>query len=173
MQLSSTAVSLVSKQNTTVNLTLTSLNGFSDTLTLGCLGLPFAATCTFTTDQSSLAANGTQTVHLVIDTGSPLTSGSVATAANRSTEGTSSKATLCFLPCGALLGWLLMKSRKRRPLTGLLLVLCSLGLAIGLSGCGSLNQSGTPPGTYSFKITASGLKTGVTQSTDMTLTVTQ
>jgi len=173
MQLSSTAVTLVSKQNTTVNLTLTSLNGFSDTLTLGCLGLPFAATCTFTADQPSLASNGSQVIHLVIDTGSPLTSGSVSVAKNGSTETTSSKATLCFLPCGALLGWLLMRSRRRRPLTGLLLVLCSLGLAIGLSGCGTLNQSGTPPGTYTFKITASGLKTGVTESTDMILTVTQ
>jgi sugar lactone lactonase YvrE len=173
MQASSTSIALVSKQNTTINLTLTSLNGFSDTLSLGCLGLPFAATCTFTADQPSLASNGTQTVHLVIDTGSPLTSGSVAVAANRSTESTSSRTALCFLPCGALLGWLLMKSRRRRPLAGLLLVLCCLGLAIGISGCGSLDQSGTPPGVYAFKITASGLKTGVTQSTDMTLTVTK
>jgi hypothetical protein len=58
-------------------------------------------------------------------------------------------------------------------LAGLLLVLCSIGLAIGMSGCGTLNQSATPPGTYTFKITASGLKTGVTESTDMTLTVTK
>jgi large repetitive protein len=173
IQASSTSISLASKQHTTINLTLTSISGFSDTLTLGCLGLPFAATCTFTADQPILVSNATQTVHVVIDTGSPLTSGSVAVAANRSSESTSSRATLCFLPCGALLGWLLMKSRRRRPLTGLLLVLCSIGLAIGISGCGTLNQSATPPGTYTFKITASGLKTGVTESTDMTLTVTQ
>jgi large repetitive protein len=173
MQASSTSIALVSKQNTTINLTLTSLNGFSDTLSLGCLGLPFAATCTFTANQPNLTSNGAQTVHLVIDTGSPLTSGSATVAANHSTESISSRTALCFLPCGALLGWLLMKSRRRRPLTGLLLVLCCLGLAIGISGCGSLDQSGTPPGVYTFKITASGLKTGVTQSTDMTLTVTQ
>lgn len=170
MQLSSSAITLASKQNTTVNITISSLNSFSDVLTLGCLGLPFAATCTFSTDQSSLSSNGVQTIHLVIDTGSPLTAGSVA----KNDSGANSSTTkYCFLPCGALLGWLLMRSRKRRPLMGLLLVLCSIGLALGVSGCGTLNQSGTPAGTYSFKITASGLKTGVTQSTDMTLTVTK
>jgi hypothetical protein len=166
MLLSSNAVTLVSKQNSTVSLTLSSLNGFSDVISLGCLGLPFAATCTFSADQPSLSSNGTQIVHVVIDTGSPLTSGSVAE--NRSTG---SSAVLCFLPCGAILGWVLMRSRRRSPLAGLLLVLCSIGLAIGLSGCGTIDLNGTPAGTYTFKITASGLKTGVTQSTDVTLTV--
>jgi large repetitive protein len=168
MQLSPAAVTVASKQNTTVTLTLSSLNGFSDTLSLGCLGLPFAATCTFSSDQSGLAANGTQVIHVVVDTGSPLTAGSVA---KNDSPKNSSKAMLCFLPCGALLGWALMRSRKRRPLIGLLLLLCSIGLTLGLSGCGTLNINGTPAGTYTFKITAAGVNTGVTQSTVVTLTV--
>jgi large repetitive protein len=168
MQLSPPAVTVASKQNTTVTLTLSSLNGFSDTLSLGCLGLPFAATCTFSSDQSGLVANGTQVIHVVIDTGSPLTAGGVA---KNDSYHNSSKTTLCFLPCGVLLGWVLMRSRKRRPLIGLLLLLCSIGLTLGLSGCGTLNINGTPAGTYTFKITAAGVNTGVTQSTVVTLTV--
>jgi hypothetical protein len=171
MQLSPSAVTLASKQNTTINLTLTSLSGFSDTLSLGCLGLPFAATCTFSTDQASLTANGTQVVHVVIDTGSPLTAGSVAS--NGSNGSSSGTAMLRFLPLGALLGIGLMRSRKRRPLASLLLLLCAVGLTLGLSGCGTLNINGTPAGTYTFKITASGVASGVTQSTPVTLTVQQ
>jgi large repetitive protein len=168
MNLSSAAVTVASKQNTSLDITMSSVDGFSDVMSLGCLGLPFAATCTFSADTPTLASNAIQTVHLVIDTGAPLTSGGVA--GNRPTIAVSG-AMLCVLPCGALLGWALMRSRRRASLIRLLLVICSIGLALGLSGCGTLTQSATPPGTYMFKVTASGLKTGVTQSTNVTLTV--
>ncbi|WP_213804807.1 Ig-like domain repeat protein [Granulicella sp. dw_53] len=168
LDMSKYAVSLKSKEHTTIDLTLTSVNGYNDTMSLGCLGLPFAATCTFSTDQAKLAANGKQTVHLVIDTGSPLTAGS--TARNETKPSTTA---LAFLPLGALLGLLVFRSRRRVSLGGLLMVLCFLGLSLGLSGCGGLNINGTPPGAYSFKVTASGMGTGITQSKDIALTVTQ
>ncbi len=170
MQISPSTLQLQTKQHSTVSLTLTSLNSYSDTLALGCLGLPFAATCTFSSDQTALQANGTQVVKIVIDTGSPLSAGSEATASKASPA---AKAILSFPPLGALLGVVILSARRRRLLPSLLLVLVSICFTLGLSGCGTLNVNGTPAGTYSFKVTASGRNTGVTQSTVFTLTVTQ
>ena len=172
MQLNPSSVALQSQQNSTVTLTLTSLNSFTDTLYLGCLGLPFAATCTFTKDQVTLGANGNQVIQIVVDTGSPLTSGSQARLEQRSNG---SLATLCFLPSGALLGLILWRGRRkmRKSLSGLLMLLLLVGLSVGLNGCSGLHVNGTPAGTYVFQVSATGTGTGVTQAIDVTLTVTQ
>lgn len=170
MQLNPTSMTLASKSHTTVTLTITSQAGFADTLALGCAGLPFAATCTYIgSDHVTLAANGTQTVQIVVDTASPLTSGPV-TASNH----TASTAVMCFLPCGALLGLLLLRARKGQVLAKLLLLVCIAGiLATGLTGCGTINQTGTPAGSYTFQVTATALKAGATEAATMGLTVTQ
>ena len=172
LQLNPSSVTLQSLQHSTATLTITSLNSFTDKLDLGCLGLPFAATCTFSTDQVTLGANGTQVIQIVIDTGSPLTAGSQARLEQRTTG---SIATLCFLPGGILLGLAIWRTRRRMRagLTGLLMLLLLVGLSSGLSGCGGLQVNGTPAGTYVFQVTATGTGTGVTHSMDVTLTVTQ
>ena len=61
----------------------------------------------------------------------------------------------------------------RAGLGGLLMLLLLAGVTGGLSGCGGLHISSTPPGTYVFQVTATGTGTGVTKSIDITLTVTQ
>jgi hypothetical protein len=169
MSVSESTVVVQAKQNGTVDLSMTSVQGFTDVLKLGCLGLPTSATCTFSSDSVSLTANGTQTVHVVVDTGAPLTAG--GQARNESAVGSSMM--LAFLPGGVLLGLIGWRARRRMrsSLGGVLLLLVAMGLAVGLSGCSGLNIDGTPAGTYSFKLTASGNGTGVTESMDMTLTV--
>ena len=164
------AVTLQTKQHTTLTATITSIQGFTDTLALGCLGLPFAATCTFSTDRPALASNATQTVTIVLDSGSPLLAGPVASAKNSGPDATS-KTLLCFMPLGGLLSLLLFRPRSRRLVSGLLMLLCGLGLTVGISGCG-LNINGTPPGSYTFNVTAAGVNTGATQSAVVTLKVT-
>ncbi len=161
------AMSLKRLDHTTVNFTLGSVRGFADDFKLGCLGLPTAATCTFSVDQTSLAAGGSKTVQVVVDTGSPLTAGSVARLETRRGE---SLLALCGLPLGALL--LVFRRRLSLPAVRLLLTLCALGTMAGLSGCGSLTVSGTPPGTYHFQITAAAQGANVLEAVDMTLTVT-
>jgi hypothetical protein len=42
----------------------------------------------------------------------------------------------------------------------------------GLSGCGSIQNSGTPPGVYKFLVTATS-STGASHYVDMTMTITQ
>ena len=172
LQLNPSAVTLQSQQHSTATLTITSLNSFADKLNLGCLGLPFAATCTFSSDQVALGANGTQAIQIVIDTGSPLTAGSQARLERHLTG---SIAALCFLPGGFLLGLAFWRTRRRMRtcLAGLLMLLLLVVLSAGLSGCGGLQINGTPPGTYVFQVTATGTGTGVTHSMDVTLTVTQ
>jgi hypothetical protein len=167
--LNPSAVKLQSTQHETIKLTLTSVQNFTDVLSLGCVGLPRAATCTFTSDQVSLAANGTQTISLTIDTGSPLTAGSIA-----KNEGPPAKGiALCLLPGALFLGLSLLRSRRNGRLLGSLLIALLFTGVMAISGCGGLDVHGTPAGSYTFNVTAIGAKTAVTQSAPMTLTVTQ
>ena len=171
IQVNPQSITLQSKQQTIATVTLLSANSFADTINLGCAGLPFAATCTFSSDQVSLAAGATQTVQVTVDTAAPLASGGFAVnrAQTRSTVET------CILPGAVFLGFTLIGWRRR----GLKVVLPALTLcvlAVGictLSGCAGLTTNGTRPGTYTFQITAIGAKTSVSQSTNVVMTVTQ
>lgn len=161
-----TTLSLQSGKFVAGKLTMHSLLGFSDTLALGCLGLPYAATCTFDKDQVQLAPDGTISVNVTIDTGSPLTSGSQASMHPQQR----SKLALCFFPTGALCAFLLLRSRTKLKVPALAVVVLLMLLA-PLSGCGTLKINSTPPGTYMFQISASGQQTGVTLSQPVPLTV--
>jgi sugar lactone lactonase YvrE len=161
------AVTFASKQHQTVTMNMASQQSFTDTLQFGCLGLPFAATCTFSTPQMLLKANGTGTAQLTIDTGDPLGAG--GTASRRTTS--SSTVFLCLFPCLLAIG--LGAGRRRIHKTStLLLLVCAAVMTLSAAGCSGLQIHGTPAGTYVFKVTASGVNTGVTISQDMTLTVT-
>jgi sugar lactone lactonase YvrE len=159
-------VSIASKQHMIIQLSLVSIKGFSDDIQFGCLGLPFAATCTFSTPQTKLAADGTATIQLTLDTGNPLGIGAQASIRQRRRTVNSF---LCLLPAALLVGFL----TRRRRLTALLVMICAIALTFPLAGCAGLQGTGTPPGTYTFKVTASGQGTGATQSQVVTLTVTQ
>lgn len=160
-------MTMQSKQHGVATLTVTSVSGFTDTLEFGCLGLPFAATCTFSQPVQKLGANQSLSVQITVDTGDPLGAGSLAER-----RGGATSVMLCLLPAGLLLGFGLRRRGRRRLLP---MVLAALAMMITLSatGCAGLSVNGTPAGTYSFKVTASGQGTGVTQSQVMTLTVTQ
>lgn len=160
-----TALSVTSKKYVVAELTIQSMGGYSDTLSLGCLGLPYAATCTFEKQTVGLAADGLVKVKVTVDTGSPLTSGG-ATASN--TQPMGKGPLLAMLPAGALFVWLL-RGRRRVPALMMLLLLCTL---IPVTGCGTLNQSSTPAGSYTFQVSASS-PSGVTLSVPVKLTVTQ
>jgi large repetitive protein len=163
------SMTLQTKQHNSIQLTLASTGGFTDVLALGCVGLPQAATCTFSADQSSLAANGTQTVNLTIDTGSPLIAGGLAS----NKQHVVSNIALCLLPGGLLLGFSFTRSRKRSQMLQGLLAMLLFAVSVVVSGCGTLQVNGTPAGTYTFNVTAIGHTTAATQSAPMTLTVTQ
>jgi hypothetical protein len=169
MSLSPASLTVQSQQHSVTTLTIASVQSFADTLQLGCTGLPTAASCTFTTTQMKLAAGGTSSVQITVDTGNPLGSGAESASLMRK-QGSSSL--LCFLPVGLLAGVALYRVRKRSLLGLLLLVFAIMG-TLGVTGCGGLQVNGTRAGTYTFKVTAVGQQTGVSESQVMTLTVTQ
>ena len=164
LQMSPPAMTMQSTQHGVSTLTVTSLSGFTDTIAFGCLGLPFAATCTFSQATEKLGANQSVNVQVTVDTGNPLGAGALAERRIGSTS-----VMLCLLPAGLLL---LLRRRKQRLLP-MLLAVAAFALTLTATGCAGLSMSSTPAGTYSFKVTASGQGTGVTQSQVMTLTVTQ
>jgi hypothetical protein len=162
------SLKLQSKQHTVVHLTISSIKGFADTVQLGCLGLPFAATCTFSDVQPKLTADGTAIVNLTLDTGDPLGAGALVGSRRQP----SSNVFACVLPAGLLAGFAVF-SRKRASMRLLVLLIAGLLGTLSMTGCAGLQMTGTPPGTYTFKITASGQNTGATVAAAYTLTVTQ
>jgi hypothetical protein len=169
---STSSVTLVTRQHTTVVITVGSVKSFSDKIVLGCLGLPPAATCTFNNSQLSLAPNGTATTSLIIDTGDPLGSGAGASASLRSGPGNT---LMCVLPLGLLTFLLGRKERRmaRRRLGKLLIFTTAIAFSLGVTGCSGLTTSSTAPGTYTFKIVGTGQGSSTTQAQTVTLVVTQ
>jgi len=162
-------VSVQSKQHSVIGITLQSMANFTDTMVMGCAGLPSGASCTFSADSVSLAAGASQTVQLTLDTSDPLAAGGQA----KVEKATPSTTLACGLPVGVLFGLLLWITRRnRRALSGLVM-LALTALTIGLGGCGAMQINGVAPGTYNVMVTAVGSKTGITQTAAITLTVTQ
>jgi hypothetical protein len=152
MSLNPPAVTVVTKQYTTVTLTITSTDGFTDQLGLGCGSLPASITCNFSQQMVTLPANGSVTAQVTIDTASPLTSG--GSAKNEMPGGSSSTQLAWIFPGGALFGLVWWRARKKY--SGLF---CTL-LLILLSAA-------------AFAVTGCGVKTGMDHAVDVTVTVNQ
>lgn len=163
-------MSMQSRQHGTVTITIASVKDFADTLQFGCEGLPYAATCTFSTTNMKLEANGTHTIQLVVDTGNPLGAGG---AQAKNTQGNSSNVFLAFLPGVLVAGFALFRRKRNLPMLSVIGLVLGLGAMMSATGCGGLSVNGTPAGTYTFKVAATGTGTGASVSQNVTLTVTQ
>ncbi len=172
LALNTANLTLVTKQHATMNVVLGSVKSFADNIILGCEGLPYAATCTFTKTQLALGANGSASTTLVVDTGNPLGAGSSTTA---SLTGQTKNILLCCSPASLLLLLFGRRARGtgRRRLGALLLLIFTLSVAMSTTGCGGLSVNGTPPGTYTFKVVGTAQGAGTTQVETVTLVVTQ
>jgi sugar lactone lactonase YvrE len=168
LQATPTAWQMQSKQHLAINVTLTSVKNFTDTFALGCSGLPQYATCSFSQDKTDLPAGGSQSVTLTVDTGDPLLSG---TQAHNDDVPKTKIIFACLFPGSLAFGLLSFRLRRVRWAGGLLLI-AVLAMTSALSGCGSIQNSGTAPGTYNFLVTATG-QTGVQQFVNMTMTITK
>jgi sugar lactone lactonase YvrE len=169
LQANPTSWSMQSTQHLSINLTLTSVKNFTDNFVLGCQGLPQNANCNFSQVKTNLPAGGAQSVTLVVDTGDPLLGG---TQASNDHQSNSRVVFACLFPGSLAFCFLAFRIRRVQPISGLLLLVGLFVIASGLSGCGSIQNSGTPPGTYNFLVTATG-QTGVSQFVNMTMTITK
>jgi hypothetical protein len=166
------SVTIAATQNATVNVTLTSNNGFTDTIGLGCASLPAGVNCHFSADSVKLAANGTQKVSLTIDTNNPLGGGS--SAMNARPGGRSVSLAGLFLPLSVFFGCIFWRFRRRYAAaltTALVLLLGSAALLV--SGCSGFSQSSAAPGTYVIQVTGVGTNSDITHYQNVTLTITK
>jgi sugar lactone lactonase YvrE len=174
INLTPSSMSMASGSHGSMNIDITSAATFTDTLALGCAGLPVDATCTFSTNQIPVSGGVAKSLSVEVDTGDPLGAGPSASLKPAG----SSAVYDCALPAGALLALLLGLNRRRlrrlHPKLALFALMLILGSGLSaLAGCGSdLNVQHTPAGSYTFQIVASGDKTGVTQTATVQLTVT-
>jgi sugar lactone lactonase YvrE len=166
------SVSVVATQNITVNVALTSLSGFTDTIGLGCASLPAGVNCHFSTPTITLPANGAENVSLTIDTNNPLGGGS--SAMNERPGGRGVSLAGLILPMSVFFGCVFWRFRRRYTLamtTGLVLL---LGVAAMLvTGCSGFSQSSATPGTYVIQVTGVGSSSDITRYQNVTLTITQ
>lgn len=164
-----TTLTLKSGSHTTVDLTITSVKGFTDVLALGCLELPADSTCTFSQDRPTLGKDGTTIVHLTVDTGNPLGSGAQAMVVEQHPRVFNAS---LWLPASLILGVLLASARRRRAIPVLLPIVLLVLTGLAVTGCGtSLTTSTTPAGSYTIRIMASGTASGANQTVDLPLKV--
>lgn len=165
------SLSLVSGQNGTVKVTVTASAGFSDTIGMGCLTLPAAVNCHFSSNTVMLTGGKSQTIQLTIDTNAPLSGG--GTASIGSTNRGLSLAGIC-LPAGLLFGFVFWRFRKRHVGLFLGALVLFLASAFSISGCGgTFNQVTAAPGTYTIQVGGVGNNSNVQQYSNVTLTVTK
>ena len=174
MTMNPPSVTLASSQNVAVAVTFQSTNGFADKIGLGCASLPAMMSCQFSSNSVTLAANGSQTVQLTIDTNAPLDGGTQASLnkGGGSTNGPYMAGLL--LPASAALGLLLWSGRrKHKALFTLMLLVLLGGTVLGLNGCAGISMNSLAPGSYSVQITGTGVNSAVTRSVNLSVQVTK
>jgi len=165
-------MTLVSGQNGTVTVSVVSNNGFSDDIGMGCLSLPAAVNCHFTSNTVKLGANKIETVQLTIDTNAPLSGGSSASTKNPGGSGMTLAG--LFMPVGLLFGGWFWRLRRKNGAALLAAAVCFLAGAISLSGCGgSFSQVSAAPGTYTIQVGGVGSGSNTSHYQNVTLTVTK
>jgi len=172
LSVSPTSVTLKASQNIPLTVNLTSEGGFTDTIGLGCASLPAGVSCIFANPSVTLAANGTASVQLSIDTNTPIGGGS--TAMNHRGSGTSGMSMAgLFLPLSAFFGWLLWRVRRRNM--GFFTLVLAIALSAGAlfaTGCSGYSSSTAKPGSYVIQVIGTGTNTQVIHYQNISLTIT-
>jgi hypothetical protein len=166
-----TTVTMHTSQNVTMTVTLSSTGGFADTIGLGCASLPVGVTCHFSPITVPLAANGTATDQLTIDTNNPLSGGASAMNAQGNSRGTYLAGIL--LPFSRFFGWIFWSFRRRHTgfLTMVLVALLTAG-ALLATGCSGFSMGSVAPGTYVIQVTGTGASSDVVHYQNVTLDIT-
>lgn len=154
----------ISKGSTgTLTFNVAANSSLSATVAFQCTGLPSESTCVFSPSSLTVSAGGSGSTTLTIGT-------KAASAVRRQAAGDTSK-----LPVGAFVvaGLLVFFIPRRRLTRMMMLIVVSLATLTVLSGCGGGSSSttpispvdpGTPTGTSSVTVTATGISGGTTIS---------
>ncbi len=157
--------SLTAGNSASVNLTLSSLGGYTGTVSLSCTGAPAGSTCTPSTPTLKLAANPTNGTVVPLNVAVLITTSRARSSGLSTISDPGGILTLLAL-VGA--GTLVLRDRRLTKFAGLLSAL--LILALATSGCGSTAPfASTPPSTYTYTLTATDGT--LTHTSTYTLTV--
>jgi uncharacterized protein (TIGR03118 family) len=161
------SISVPSGSSAQFSVSVVPTNGFSGTVTLGCLNLPTAATCTFQPGQLTVTPGAVATSSVILNTVKSYTLVNPHTLRGARTGGI---AAALLLPFGAVLAF----SRRRLPLRLLSLLGILFVCGAFMVGCTTnyqMPQPGptTPPGSTQVQITATSGT--VTQTAPMTVNV--
>jgi sugar lactone lactonase YvrE len=165
------SITIETQHHGTMQLTLTSIGGFTGPITLTCgTALPPWVTCEPPTSPTHLAANATTPVNLTLDTDQLLGFLSYAKPqAPPSHTSTLSRIAIAILLPLTLFGL----GRRRKPLRSLLMTASLAILLNALTACGGNKYPNhTPPGVYSIPVTATGTAVGSSTPTTHTLNIT-
>ncbi len=171
MTINPSAITVGAAQNTTVSVTFKSNSGFNDTIGLGCGTLPIGVNCHFDSQSVKLTSGASTTVHLTIDTGTPLGAGPVSVNSNTRSRGFSLAG--IFLPAGLLMGWIGWRFRRRNAALFTALLAVALGGAMAVTGCGGFSAKSAAAGTYTIQVNAVGTASNVSHYQTITLTITK
>lgn len=165
-------LSIQAGQNATVSVALTSVNGFTDTIGLGCATLPAVVNCHFSAASVALAANATQTIKLTLDTDNPLGGGG-STSRNTATRAASVWLAGLTLPITAFFGIVFWRLRRRsRFFSRTVPFLLLAAGALLFNGCGGFSQISAEAGAYTIQVTGTGTNSNIVHYQNVSLTVT-
>jgi sugar lactone lactonase YvrE len=179
LQLPAQAFSVISGQSVLTTLTVSSVAGYTGSVTFSCSNLPANTACTFQANPATVTTTTPATVSVVIMTNAASFQNSAGVRAPSILEGRGKSlqaASLLLLPVALLCVTVFARRRLLSANLGRLMsmFLLVVGLSI-FSGCGGskvgLDQSpaSTPSGTTVFTVT--GTDGTVTESTNYTLVV--
>ncbi len=164
-------VTLQTSQNAIVTINVSSNNGFTDTVDLGCGALPSGVNCHFSSNSVTLKAGAAQSIQLTIDTNAPLNGGDTAMKSTPGARGFSLAG--LFAPAAFFLGLVLWRFRKRHAILFAAMLALLLSGSFLVTGCGGFSQSTAAPGTYTIQVTGVGQASNITHYQDITLTITK
>jgi hypothetical protein len=165
------SLTLKTTQNATVTVTLTSSAGLADSIGLGCGSLPAGVTCHYSPLSVALAANGTASDQLTIDTNDPLSGG--ASAMNRQSLGRGRSLAGALVSFSLLFGGILWRFRRRHAgVWNVLLAMLLSAATLLMAGCSGMSMGSATPGTYVIQVTATGTNTNTVHYQNVTLIIT-
>ncbi len=160
-----TTATIAAGSPVTLSFNVAAVNGYTGTVALSCSGAPAYSACQVTPTSVTFTGNTTTSVSLYITT---LTQAAVVMLGPG--------------PLGLVgllsLGMLFMAGRRGRRLMGTALLACLALAGLGVMGCGGGSSTGvptgptthtTPPGTYTYTVTATDGKS--TKTLPFTVTV--
>jgi hypothetical protein len=151
-------------------VTVTPLNGFTETINLGCSNLPTEAACAFAAGSFASGGGSTQ---LLLSTMAPHSCGSAQpyfTGSNGGGRFGGWGVTGFALP--ALAGLVAIFLPGRRRWLRALVALVAVAGALQMSGCSTCTDLGTRPNTYTVQVYGSAAATSEVESQSVTLNVT-